>query len=118
MFSLLRKLFKRKDKLFTIEKVRQHLLKIANGEIKPKGCGICEELYINFKDWYSINNHYIKSLWVKWPHYSGEFLFPVPHNKLNPIDAWSSSSYYEAWGNNTYYGQKRLELCKWLSENL
>jgi len=54
------------------------------------------------------------TIWKRWPKYSEEPLFPVPHQTL-PADA-AYSSLNNLWDKATEYGQARWELLDFLIE--
>lgn len=70
--------------------------------------GICGNLEIPFNIKTSL-----ESLFTRWPKYSGNITYPVPHQYLNPIDAYANTS--DHWVG--YYGKLRIELLDHMIED-
>lgn len=55
----------------------------------------------------------------KWPEYSGEESYPVPHPDMGPIAAMGKYiATNHMWSSTEPYGQARWRLVKWLIEYL
>jgi hypothetical protein len=95
-----------------------HLLEeLAAGKRKPSSpfYGLCWEMVqLDFS--VEIREFILIQLAPEWPKFSGDILFPIPHYKLPPIDAYVMTR--NLWNPRTEYGRDRLELCGWLAKQL
>ena len=66
---------------------------------------------------YDISDLYVQDIMkraLKWPSYSGNALFPVPHPKKTPNRGYMEES--NVWKGE--YGELRKELAAWLADEL
>lgn len=72
---------------------------------EDKSLGICSLLPCEYES-------ALKALFPRWPEYSGNITFPVPHPELSPRDAYLFL--YDIWNRDTEYGKARWRLLEWL----
>ena len=71
--------------------------------------GICHNMKTSEKEMSEL-----RSLFCSWPKYSGRLVFPVPHPKLSPAEAFSAV--LDLWVGE--YGDLRRELLNHLIQEL
>lgn len=98
-----------------------HLRALASRDISPEiAChGLCKELNLKFNI-LSLRN---RVDFMRWPHYSGDENYPIPHAKLNPIEAYDDiKNLWEADEDSSKedidYIALRLEFCNWVADEL
>ena len=71
---------------------------------------LCEQAHMDQDD---VENcmELMKSLWKRWPEYSGERMYPVPHPSASAWEAFGTSW---KWTRLTRYGRARRRLLDWL----
>ena len=91
-----------------MDNIVEHLRKLGRGEVELVDWefGICKELSAMFH--YEIPKKYFEA----WGKYSGDKIFPVPHETLEPSEAFDLP---DLWADDQY-GNDRRELCLHLAE--
>jgi len=52
----------------------------------------------------------LKDLFRKWPRFTGDYDYPVPHPHMLPMAAYCNAKEDEMWKRNYTYGRARREL--------
>lgn len=112
-----------------IRALRAHLVALWAGEVfipNPRMgiCALVEEFTCSFSSEKAVDDStgleaYLRAIGdsvldasFKWPKYSGQPLYPVPHPVLSPKMAFYGA---DLWGISTY-AHNRRELCLWLAD--
>lgn len=91
-----------------------HLRALGNGEIQPNhDCyGICNDVGLNFG---RESRGKIYGMMPKWPEFTGDRWYPVPHQTMSPEDAFDNLD--DLWSDDEY-GDARRRLCLWLADQI
>lgn len=92
--------------------IKNYLKYLAKGGMPENPSdGLCLTINLRFYP-ISINEGALR----EWPEYSGTYMFPVPHPKLGPREAYCDIA--NVWRKGSKYGDARRRLCKWLVEKI
>lgn len=94
---------------------------------KPRECaGICQNFYYRYKeDWgrggmeeegikisFGEAIDFLDGYFKRWPKFSGDIEYPVPHPERRPREAYDKS--LRMWERDTEYGKNRWELLEFI----
>ena len=84
---------------------------------RPATLGICTAVIgIVGLDDYENAYRDMRDAFRRWPLFSGDISFPVPHPTMSTIDSYYNSN--ENWDTDTEYGRNRWALLAFLLEDL
>ena len=86
-------------------------------DLDERRTGICAIVrdYIPYEAWEDFDAWMRKAV-VKWPHFSGSFLYPVDDGSIDSAEDQFYAARYEArmWDEKTEYGRLRWDLLRFL----
>lgn len=101
----------------TLKAMADRLQELADGaEPSNPDCGICIEIARFFDYVIDHSVDFVCRTSESWPEFSGATGYPVPHPKLEPIDAYYYYLEGDRWSGE--YGAARRRLCGFLAQKI
>lgn len=113
--------------------LREKLLAVRQDSSGDPLGGICNEVRRHMCDTLGHTPHeflqvgaLLGDIWRRWPHYSGDSVFPVPPSLRSSAtvrqhkagDVWVATPYSDFWNKRTAYGRARWALLAWMIAQL